>query len=868
VRPGRSTNLDQVTDKRELPEKPTLEGLESKWAERWEAEGIYKFDRSKTREEVFSIDTPPPTVSGSLHVGHVFSYTQTDAIARFWRMRGKEVFYPMGWDDNGLPTERRVQNYYGVTCDPTLPYDPNFTAPEPLKKKGERAPVALSRRNFVELCDTLTVEDEKAFQDLWTTLGLSVDWSMTYTTVGTQARRTSQRAFLRDLAAGRAYQNEAPTVWDVDFQTPVAQAEVDDKEMPGAYHRIAFHVVAEDTSGSAGQTLEIETTRPELLAACVALVAHPDDERYKPWFGKEVTTPLFGVKVPVLAHHLAQPDKGSGIAMICTFGDVTDVIWWRELNLPMRTIVQRNGRIGELDFSELPTDNAERANETYAQLQGLKLKPAQDKIVELLKESGELIGEPRKITHPVKFYEKGDRPLEIISSRQWFIKTLDSRDEFLKRSAELSWHPGFMKARLDDWINGLNSDWLVSRQRFFGVPIPVWYKVDANGEIRYDQRIVPSEDQLPVDPSSETAPGYTEDQRNRPNGFAGDPDIFDTWATSSLTPQLACGWIDDDDLFQRTFPMDMRPQAHEIIRTWLFYTLVRGEYEHDSLPWKNATLSGWILDPDRKKMSKSVGNVVTPADTLAEFGSDAVRYWATSARLGTDTAYDTGQMKVGRRLGIKLLNATKFVLSFPEPPAGALPAEPVDLALVSRLNALVAETTSAFETYDYAKALDRTETAFWNFCDDYLELVKGRAYGAQGEAAAASATATLRLALSTFHRLFAPFLPFVTEEVWSWWQEGSVHRTAWPRENEYADSGVGDDVLTLASQVLGDVRRAKSDAKVSQRAAVSTATIAADASALANLQHVTADLKEAGSIAELRTQEGEYGVVITLAPKE
>lgn len=853
----RSSNLTIVTD---LPEKPTLEGLEAKWSSQWEADGTFRFDRTKSRYEVFSIDTPPPTVSGSLHVGHVFSYTQTDAIARFWRMRGKEVFYPMGWDDNGLPTERRVQNYYGVTCDPALPYDPNFTAPEPLKKKGERAPIALSRRNFVELCDTLTVEDEKAFLSLWTQLGLSVDWSLTYTTVGAQARRTSQRAFLRDLANDRAYQNEAPTVWDVDFQTPVAQAEVEDREMPGAYYRIAFH--------GANEKIHIETTRPELLPACVALVAHPDDERYKPWFGKEVTTPLFGVKVPVLAHHLAQPDKGSGIAMICTFGDVTDVIWWRELQLPMRTILQRNGRLGELDFNELPTDTAEKANEAYTQLQGLKLKPAQDKIVELLRESGDLIGDPKKITHPVKFYEKGDRPLEIISSRQWFIKTLDSRNEFLKRSAELNWHPPFMKARLDDWINGLNSDWLVSRQRFFGVPIPVWYKVDANGEIQFDQRIVPTEDALPVDPFAEPAPGYTEDQRNQPNGFAGDPDIFDTWATSSLTPQLACGWIDDDDLFQRTFPMDMRPQAHEIIRTWLFYTAVRAEYEHDSLPWKNATLSGWILDPDRKKMSKSVGNVVTPADTLNEFGSDAVRYWATSARLGTDTAYDTGQMKVGRRLGIKILNASKFVLSFPAPPDGAIPTERVDLALVNRLAALVTETTAAFEAFDYAKALARTETMFWSFCDDYLELVKGRAYGAQGDEAAASASATLRLALGTFHRLFAPFLPFVTAEAWSWWQEGSVHRASWPTEAEYPSGGAGDDVLTIASQVLSDVRRAKSDAKVSQRAAVATCVVAADSTAIANLSHVIADLKEAGSIAELTTAEGDYNIAITLTPSE
>ena len=430
-----------------------------------------------------------------------------------------------------------------------------------------------------------------------------------------------------------------------------------------------------------------------------------------------------------------------------------------------------------------------------------------------------------------------------------------------------------MQARYEDWVNGLNTDWLISRQRFFGVPIPVWYKVDTNGEIDFESVLTPNEEALPVDPSSDVPAGYTEDQRNQPNGFVGEVDIMDTWATSSLTPQLATGWVDDDDLFQRTFPMDMRPQAHEIIRTWLFSSVVRAHFlsetgENGTAPWKHASISGWILDPDRKKMSKSQGNVVTPAAILDEFGSDAVRYWAGSARPGADTAYDTNQMKVGRRLSIKLLNASKFVLGFPEPPAGARPTERVDLALVNRLSALATEATAAFEAYDYAKALDRTEAAFWTFCDDYLELVKGRAYGAQGEAAAASALATLRLALSTFHRLFSPFLPFVTEEVWSWWQTGSVHRAAWPAQNDYPGGDEGDDVLTIAMNVLGDVRRAKSDAKVSQRAAVTTCVVTADSTALANLTHVFGDLKEAGSIVDLQTNEGAYNVAITLAPVE
>jgi len=840
-----------------MPEKPTLEGLEEKWSVRWESDDTYRFDRSKRRDEVYSIDTPPPTVSGSLHVGHVFSYTHTDTIARYQRMRGKEVFYPMGWDDNGLPTERRVQNYYGVTCDASLPYDPDFVAPEPLKKKGERPPIAMSRRNFIALCETLTIEDERVFESLWTALGLSVDWSLTYTTIGAQAQCVSQRAFLGNLARGEAYQSEAPTIWDVDFQTAVAQAELVDKEVPSAYFRIVFH-------GPDGDDILVDTTRPELIPADVAMVAHPDDVRYQHLFGKEVTSPLFGVRLRVYPHPLAQPDKGTGIAMVSTWGDVTDIIWWRELQLPTRAVITRNGRLGELDFAALPTDKAPEAQVLYDQLRGLRPKQAQDKIVELLRASGELIGDAKPITHSVKFFEKGDRPLEIVSSRQWFIRTMDNKDAFVQRGVEMDWHPHYMRARFDDWVNGLNSDWLVSRQRFFGVPFPVWYRLNENGEADHGSPIVATVDQLPVDPLSEPAPGYREDQRGVPNGFAGDSDVMDTWATSSLTPQLACGWAYDNELFQKTFPMDLRPQGHDIIRTWLFSTVVRAEYENGVAPWKNAALAGWILDPDRKKMSKSVGNVVTPANDLAEFGSDAVRYWASSGRPGTDTAFDTGQMKVGRRLAIKILNATKFVLSFPEPPAGAQPTERVDLALLVRLQKLLSETTAAFDAYDYARALERTETFFWSFCDDYLELVKGRAYRGSDDSGAVSAAVTLRLALSAIQRLFAPFMPFVSEEVWSWWQEGSIHRASWPSPTDVPAGDEGDDILSAAVRILAEVRRAKSDAKTSQRSEVARCVVTSDATEVSNLRHVEADLREAGSIVELLLQEGAPGVTVEL----
>jgi valyl-tRNA synthetase len=840
----------------EIPQQPSLEGLEQKWLDRWESGGIFRFRRDSPAE-VYAIDTPPPTVSGSLHVGHVFSYTHTDLVARFQRMRGKEVFYPMGWDDNGLPTERRVQNYFGVRCDPSLPYDPGFEPPA----KAERQ-IPVSRRNFIELCHRLTQEDEKVFEALWRRLGLSIDWTQTYATIGENAQRVSQRSFLDLLERNIVYKLEAPTLWDVDFRTAVAQAEIEDREMPGAYHRLRF---AHEGIGG----IEIETTRPELLPACVALVANPDDERYKPLFGTTAVTPLFGARVPVLAHRLADPEKGSGIAMICTFGDVTDLIWWRELKLPVRAVVGHDGRLQPVSWGEpgWESDNTGGARATYAELAGLPIQKARARIVELLRESGALIGDPRPVTHAVKFYEKGERPLEVVTSRQWFLRTLQNREAFLERGAQLSWHPPHMKARFDAWVQGLNSDWCISRQRFFGVPFPLWYPVGEDGTVDWDAPIAPSRDRLPIDPSSDAPEGFTEAQRGQPGGFVGDPDVMDTWATSSLSPQIATGWGTDEPLFRRCFPMDLRPQSHEIIRTWLFSSVVRAHLEHDSLPWKHAAISGWVLDPDRKKMSKSKGNVVTPIATLEEYGADAVRYWAANGRLGVDTAFDVGQIKIGRRLAIKVLNASKFVLDR-EVVEGDV-TEPLDRAMLAGLAAVVEDATASFEGYDYTRALERTERFFWGFCDNYLELVKNRAYGNQGEAAAASAHRALREALGVLLRLFAPFLPYVTEEVWSWWKEGSVHRTAWPEASALRElAGDGDPlVLEMAADVLGEVRKAKTAAKVSLRAEVQRALVRDTPERLAALRRGEGDLRTAANITALETAEGEQLLVeVELVP--
>lgn len=870
--------------KKDIPEKYDHASVEKRWMEVWDRSQIYKWDSSKSREQNFVVDTPPPTVSGSLHLGHVFSYTQTDVIARFQRMQGKNISYPMGWDDNGLPTERRVQNVYNIRCNPAIAYDSSWKPKKVDPNSKEKNPAQeISRKNFVEACEQLTLEDEKVFEDLWKQLGLSLDWSRTYSTVGAHCTSISQLSFLDLVEKKQVYSVEAPTMWDVDFQSAVAQAEIEDREVPGAFHDIKFGV-------EGGGDFVISTTRPELLPACIAVVAHPDDARYKPIFGKFAVTPLFYARVPILASEHADPEKGSGILMVCTFGDANDVEWWKSSGQPARPVVSAKGTLREIEFGVAPFDsvNPDLARANYSKLSGLDLRKAKKVIAEMLAQptsgvdakSPALQGDPKPISHSVKFYEKGDRPIEFITTRQWFIRTMQHKDTLIAQGRKIAWHPEYMRLRYENWVEGLNTDWCISRQRFFGVPFPVWYPISQAGDIQYDQPIFASRDSLPVDPSSDTPPGFTEQQRNQPGGFAGDPDIMDTWATSSLTPQIQSHWVLNPGQHSKLFPMDIRPQAHEIIRTWAFSTIVKAWMHDNEIPWRNIVISGWVLDPDRKKMSKSKGNVVTPEGLLAEYSSDAIRYWAGRARLGADTACDPAVFKIGSKLVVKLFNASRFVLmqlSDPVPGVSAV-SHPLDRAMVATLTGVVKAATDAFNKFDYALALQSVEESFWHFCDHYVELVKSRSYNEGDVSSRASAQAALFWCLKTYIRLLAPFMPYVTEEVWSWrfagdGRDASVHTTTWPDVAEVSGISGDPEALKAATEVVSVIRGSKTSAQKGQRWGVDALTIRASGSDLELLNTVLDDVIRAGSVADSGTKlvvvEGEqvprFSVDVSLA---
>jgi valyl-tRNA synthetase len=850
----------------ELPKKFDPKEVESRWQKDWEEKSTYAWDPTRSREETFAVDTPPPTVSGSLHVGHLFSYSHQDFIVRFQRMRGKNIFFPIGWDDNGLPTERRVQNLLNVKCEAHLHYDPDFKPDR--GKKGDPTPI--SRRNFIELCDEVVREDEVVFKRLWTRLAMSYDWDQEYATIDEHSRRISQFSFLELLEKDEIYQDERPVMWDVDFQTAVAQAELVDKEIPSAYHFLRFGIEGQD------DYLVVATTRPELLPACVAVLVHPDDARYKDYLGKNAVTPLFKAPVPIMADPKADPEKGTGVVMVCTFGDQTDVEWWQQYQLPTRQILARNGHLDPVTFG-IPgweSLDAEAANAVYAQIQGKYARQARKILIEIAQEMDGVIDRPpQDITHPVKFFEKGDRPLELIPARQWYTRIMDKKTALIEQGRKILWHPDYMLKRYEHWVEGLNQDWCLSRQRYFGVPIPVWYRLGPNGEILFHERLLPARDQLPVDPLSDVPPGFDETQRDQPGGFTGDPDVLDTWATSSLSPQVATKWVYDKNRHERLFPMDIRPQGHDIIRTWAFYTIVKAYLHGGDIPWKNVVLSGWILDPDRKKMSKSQGNVVTPEPLVEQYGADSVRYWAARARLGVDTAYDEQVFKVGKKLCTKLFNASKFAIGrFAGIDSAMLTPDRItvetDRMVIAELRPLIERATRAFDAFDYAQALSLIEDFFWaTFCDNYLELAKSRTYDEELTEGRLSACATLRLIHRAIVRLFAPFVPYIAEEVWHWayaqdpGMHDSVHRSPWPTLEEFSaiPAPVQPRAYAVTITVLEAVRRAKADASQSMAAPVPSVILTGARENLDAIASVLDDIQRMLKIEAVECKEGPSG---------
>ncbi|MCA9707157.1 MAG: valine--tRNA ligase [Myxococcales bacterium] len=851
------TDALPTIDPATLPKHFDAPRAEARWDAAWQESGLYHYDPARPRAETFVVDTPPPTVSGSLHVGHVFSYTHTDVIVRQQRMQGKNIFYPMGWDDNGLPTERRVQNYYHVRCDPSLPYEEGATYEPASAKARKKPPRLLSRPNFIEACNQLTAEDEQAFLALWRRLGLSVDWRQEYATIDDHCRATAQRSFLDLHARGMLYSSFAPTMWDVDFQTAVAQAELDDRELASTFNDIAFGVEGSD------EHFVISTTRPELLPACVAVAAHPEDPRYAHLLGQRAVTPLFRVPVPIFASELVEKDKGTGIMMICTFGDQTDVQWWREQGLPLRQIIGLSGRLlpvtyGAPGWESLDPD---AANQFYAELQGLRPEQARERVLTQLgrPEAAATGSEPplrgqRAITHAVKFFEKGDRPLELVPTRQWFCRLLDRKGDLLAKGDQIEWHPAFMGHRYRSWTENLGLDWCISRQRYFGVSFPVWYPLDEAGEPDYEAPLLARPDQLPVDPTVTPPEGYDESQRGQPGGFRAETDVFDTWFTSSMTPQISSRWQLDPERHAKLFPADIRPQSHEIIRTWAFYTIAKAMAHEDAIPWHHVLISGWILDPDRKKMSKSKGNVIVPTELLDKYTADGVRYWAANARLGVDTAFDEKMLSMGRRLVTKIFNASKFVLS-QSGPARPVTRE-IDRAFCHELAAVVGQATASYREFEFAPALRATEGFFWaRFTDSYLELVKNRARDEADDDGRGSAIAALRLGLQVLLRLLAPVLPYITEEVWSWvlaeqTGHGSVHKAPWPGPADFegvpapADAGA----FEVAVAALTALNRAKTGAGVGVGRGIEHVVLTARPAELERIGPVLDDVLAAGRV--------------------
>ena len=818
------------------------EAWEKKWNSRWDSAGIYRYDPAVSREHTYIVDTPPPTVSGNLHVGHMFSYTQTDIQVRYRRMQGMNILYPIGWDDNGLPTERRVQNFFGIKCNPSLPYDPSLEL-KPVDSASKSSMKEVSRRNFIEACAMLAQIDEKKFEELFRSIGHSYDWNFKYATIDNGSMFASQLSFLDLVKKGVVYTKETPHMWDITFQSAVANAEIVDREQKGAFFHIGFK--CED-----GSDFVIATTRPELLSACIGIVANPSDERYVHLFGKKAITPGFYAPVGIYPADYVQPEKGTGIMMVCTFGDAMDVEWWKKSGLPMKQIIGKDGRIFDVDYGVgvFESVDPKKSRENFSQLIGLDIERARMRTVDILKAEGAL-KDVKGIVHSVKYYEKGDRPIEFIPTRQWFINVLDFKEKLLEQGRKIEWHPTNMRERYESWVKNLNQDWCISRQRYFGIPFPVWYPLNKAGEIEFDTPIFATEDMLPLDPMITPPPGFSETQRNQSGGFISTPDVMDTWATSSVTPQIVARWGTEAPL--HTIPIDLRTQAHEIIRTWAFYTIVKSFFHSNDIPWRHICVSGYVTDSHKEKMSKSSGNVVTPEALIKQYSADGVRYWAGKSKLGQDTIYNPQAFSVGKRLATKIFNVGRFVKTILDKSSTDISStdilssvsEVTDRMFLETLFDTVTLVKDSFEKYDYATALSLSEELFWKYCDYYVELVKGRAYNSPEKSAAKmSAMSSLLTSTRTFLLLFAPIMPYVTEEVWSvlFPDAQSIHRTAWPVGGMPKSTLM--EAFPIVQKIMSDVRAVKSREKKAMSWPVKQMKVFADSKWLPILSQMRNDI--------------------------
>ena len=779
----------------------------------WQSNGVYHFD-SQAVGPVYSIDTPPPTVSGHLHLGHVYSYSHADFMARYRRMRGDNVFYPMGYDDNGLPTERLVEKRLGITA------------------------TQVGRNAFIEKCLQVSEEAEQNYQALWQRLGLSIDWRYTYRTNNELSRRTSQRSFIELARQGLAYRREAPAIWCPECHTSLAQADVNDLQRQSDFDTLAFRL--ED-----GDLLPIATTRPELLSACVAVFVHPNDDRYRGLAGSLAVVPLFGQRVPVIEDPAADPKKGTGAVMCCTFGDSADVTWWYTHHLPLVETLDRSGRM----------------TQAAGHFAGLTTAEARHQVKQALEEQGLILGR-QPVEQSVRVHERCDTPIEYIVTHQWFIRLLDHKQEFLEAGEKVTWHPEHMQARYRAWVENLNWDWCISRQRYFGVPFPLWYCKEC-GEV-----ILADVDQLPVDPTI-LQPAHP--CQCGSTSFIPEEDVFDTWATSSMTPQIVGQWLTSaagqtDGLYDQVFPFALRPQAHEIIRTWAFYTIVKSYYHFGRLPWKEVLISGWGLAGEGVgKISKSRGGgPMAPMEMINNYSADAVRYWAASAGTGKDSVISEERIQMGARLVTKLWNVARFSERFLEgytPAAVPSTLTPADRWLLSRLQRLVRRATNAFENYDYAVAKNETESFFWGeLADNYLEMCKQRLYD-ENHPYREGARYTLYQALLTLLKLFAPILPYITEEIYqglfrsdveggAWGIEGqkirpSIHKTWWPEPKPALEDNSAETIGEALVGIATAVRRYKSEHSLplgTELNRLQLAIASSEAGLAQALQEATADL--------------------------